>query len=97
MSEKPNNIFTKIKCMKKDGKDIERGRYVRGKEGKLGLSEITEKKKNENQMEETMNNENDWDHITEANMLKEPIQKVIWKEMVIAIKAMKPEKGTWIL
>ena len=35
----PNNIFTLVKFMKKDGKDIERGRCMRGKDGRLAFSE----------------------------------------------------------
>ena len=39
LNKKSNNIFTLVKFMKKDGKDIEGGRCVRGKDGKLGFSE----------------------------------------------------------
>ena len=37
-----------------------------------------------------MNKEDDWDHMTEANMVKGSIEKIIQEETVIVIKAMKP-------
>ena len=43
MNKKPNNIFTLVKFMKKDGKDIEGGRCMRGKDGKFGFSKKDEK------------------------------------------------------
>ena len=46
-----------------------------------------------NLMEEMINNENDWDHVTEASVVEEPIEKIPCKEMAIAIKMMKPEKA----
>ena len=39
LNEKPNNIFTLVKVMKKDGKDIEGGKCMKGKDGRLGFSE----------------------------------------------------------
>ena len=39
LNKKTNNIFTLVKFMKKDGKDIEGGRYRGGKDGRLGFSE----------------------------------------------------------
>ena len=36
-----------------------------------------------------MNKENDWDHVTAASVVEEPIKNVTCKEMVIAIKVMK--------
>ena len=38
LNEKPNNIFTLVKFTKKDGKDIEGCRQMRGKDGKLGVA-----------------------------------------------------------
>ena len=40
-----------------------------------------------------MNKENDWDHVTAASMVQEPIKNVIREEMTIAIKVMKPGKA----
>ena len=49
LNEKRNNIFTLVKFIKKEEKYIEEGRYMRGKDGKLGLSE----KKTEKHMEKS--------------------------------------------
>ena len=40
-----------------------------------------------------MNKENDWDHVTVVSMVEELIKNVTFKEMVIAIKVMKPGKA----
>ena len=39
LNEKPNNIFTLVQFMKKDGKDIEGGRCMRGKDGRVKKTE----------------------------------------------------------
>ena len=39
LNEKPNNMFTLVKFMKKDGKGIKEGRCMRGKDRRLGFSE----------------------------------------------------------
>ena len=41
-----------------------------------------------------MNQEDVWDHVTEANIVKGLIEKDTWEEMVVAIKVIKPEKAT---
>ena len=43
-------------------------------------------------MEKIVNKENDWDHMIRANMVDGSMKKVTHKEIVIAIKAIKPEK-----
>ena len=62
-----------MKFMKKDGRDIERGRCMRGKDGRLGFRKKIKKRLWKNHMEEIINNENDWGHVTEASMIKGPI------------------------
>ena len=66
--------------MKKDGKDIEVGRCMRGKDGRVGFSEKDRKRIWKNHME-IMNKENDWDHVTAASMVEGPIKNVTCKEM----------------
>ena len=44
LNKKPNNIFTLVKIMKKDEKDIERGRCMRVKDGRFGFSEKDRKR-----------------------------------------------------
>ena len=36
-------------------------------------------------MKEIMNKDNDWDHVTAASMITEPIRNVTCNDMVIAI------------
>ena len=81
--------------MKKDGNDIEGGRCMRGKDGRLGFSEKDRKRIWNNHMEEIMNKENDWDHVTAATVewYRDLIKNVTCKEMAIAIKVMKPGKA----
>ena len=76
--------------MKKHGKDIEVGRCMKGKNERLGFSE---REYGKNHMK-IMNKENDWDHITAASVIKGSIRNVICKDMAIAIKVIKPGKGT---
>ena len=84
LNEKPNNIFTLVNFMKKDGKDIEGGRCIKGKGRKLGFGK-DRKGMWKNCMEEIMNKENNWDYSTRASMVEKPCE-----EMAIA---MKPEKA----
>ena len=93
LNKKTNNIFTLVTFMKKDGKDIEGGRCMKGKNGKLDFNEKDRKRIWKNHMEEIVNKENDWDHVTEASMLEGPIKNVTREEMAIAIKVMKPGKA----
>jgi len=39
MREKSNKIFKFVKVMKKDGKDVEVGKWMKNKNGRLGFSE----------------------------------------------------------
>jgi len=39
MREKPNKIFKFVILMKKDGKDVEGGKWMKDKNGRLGFSE----------------------------------------------------------
>ena len=50
--------------MKKGEKDIEGGRCMTGKDGRFGFSEKDRKRIWKNHMEEIMNKENDWGHVT---------------------------------
>ena len=51
LNEKSNNIFTLVKVIKKDGKDIEGGRCMRGKNGRLGFSKKDRKRIWKNHMD----------------------------------------------
>ena len=66
---------------------------MRGKDGRLGFSEKERKRIWKIHMEEIMNKENDWDHVTAASMVEGSIKDVTREEMAIAIKVMKPGKA----
>ena len=93
MHENPNHIFRIVKRLKKDGKDLEGGRCIKDKAGRLGFSEIDRRKIWKDHMENIMNQENDWDHITTANLVEGPIEKVSKEEIIIALKMMKQGKA----
>ena len=69
--------------MKKDGKGFEGGGYVRGKDERLSFSEKGRKRIWKNHIEETMNKQNDWNHVTAASMVERPIKNVMCKEMAM--------------
>ena len=69
LNKKPNNIFSLVKFIKKDGKDIEGGRCMRGKDPRIGFSEKDKKRIWKNHMKEIMIKANDWDHVTAASMV----------------------------
>ena len=94
LRENPNTIFKLVKRLKKDGKDVEGGRCLRGKDGRLGFTENQQKKIWKDYMENIMNIENDWDHVTTARAVEGPIEKVSREEIVKAIKMMKPGKAS---
>ena len=58
--------------------------------GKLDFSEKDRKRIWKNHIEEIVNEENDWNYMTEANMVDGPIEMVTPEEMkVIAMKPIK--------
>ena len=65
---------------------------MRGKDGKLGFSEKKNRKKIWKN-HKIMNEKNNWDHMVEANMVDELIEKVIHEDN----KSMNPEKTNYPL
>ena len=61
MNEHPNKVFKFVKSMKKDGKDVEGGRCMRGSEGSLNFSEKDRGRVWEKHIKRIMNEENEWD------------------------------------
>ena len=47
----------------------------------------------EKYIEEIMNEENDWDHVTEPSVTEGPVKNVAREEMAMVIKVMKPGKA----
>ena len=55
---KPNKIFKFVKLMKRDGKDVEGGKWIKGRDGKIGFSQEDQCKIQKEHMERIMNEEN---------------------------------------
>ena len=96
LNKKPNNIFTLVKFIKSDVKDIEGGRCVKRKDRRLDFSKKDRKRIWKNHMEEIMNKEKDWNQVTAVGMVKGLIKNIIRKKMSIAIKVIKLGKAAWI-
>ena len=45
-------------------------------------------------IEKIMNEENEWDHMVETNLVEGPVEKVVCNEIVEAIQSMKSGKAT---
>ena len=73
LSKTPNKIFKFVKFMKKEGRDVEGGRCMRDKDGRLGFCETDRKNIWKEHMEKIMNEENSWDQITDVDMVEGPI------------------------
>ena len=80
--------------MKKEGKDVERGRCLRGEDGRLGFFEKDRAKIWKEHMEKIMNEENEWDRMVETDLVEGPVGKVVRDEIVEAIQSMKSGKAT---
>ena len=62
LREKPNKIFKFVKLTKRYGKDVEGGKRIKGRDGKIGFSQEDRCKIWKEHMERIMNEENAWDH-----------------------------------
>ena len=91
--EKPNKIFKFVKFMKRDGKDVEGGKWIKGRDGRIGFSQEDRCKIWKEHMEKIMNEENAWDHKVDAAMVEGPVEKVSRKEVREAIRKMKRGKA----
>ena len=89
LREKPNKIFKFVKFMKKDGKDVEGGKWIKGRDGIIGFNQEDRCKIWKEHMEKIMNEENAWDHKVDAGMVEGPVEKVSRKEVREAIRKMK--------
>ena len=76
LREKPNKIFKFVKFMKRDGKDVEGGKWNKGRrEGRIGFSQEDRCKIWKEHIQKIMNEENAWDHKVDAAMVEEPVEK----------------------
>ena len=80
--------------MKKDGKNLEERRCGRGRYGRLGFIEEERAEIWKEHLEKTMNEENEWDHIVETNVVEEPMEKVGRNKFVETMHKMKSGKPT---
>ena len=90
---KPNKVSKFVKFMKKDGKDVEEGKWIKGRDGRIGFSQKDRCKIWTEHRERIMNEENAWDHEVDAAMVEGPVEKVSRKELKEAIKKMKQGKA----
>ena len=93
LNKKPNNIFTLVKFIKSDVKDIEEDRCVKRKDRRLDFSKKDRKRIWKNHMEEITNKEKDWNQVTAVGMVKGLIKNIIRKKMSMAIKVIKLGKA----
>ena len=89
-----NDVFYFLRRMKTEGKDLKRGRCLRGGDGRLGFIEEDRAKISKEHMEKIMNEENEWDHMVETDVVEGPVEKVARNEIVEAIESMKSGKAT---
>ena len=94
LCEKPNKIFKFVKFMKRDGKDVEGGKWIKGRDGRIGFSQEDRCKIWKEHMDRIVNQENAWDHKVDAAMVEGPVEKVSCKEVREAIRKMKQEKAS---
>ena len=88
-----NSVFYFLRRMKKEGKDVEGGRCLRG-DGRLGFSKEDRANIWKENMEKIMNEENEWDRMVETDLVEGPVKKVVRNEIVEATQSMKSGKAT---
>ena len=93
LSEHPNKVFKLVKSMKKNGKDVEGGRCIRGNDGRLNFSEKDRGKVWKWHKERIMNEEIEWDQKVKAKLVEGPVERVNREEVVKAIRKMKVGKA----
>ena len=93
-SEHPNKHPNKdVKSMKKDGKDVEGGRCMRGSHGRLNYSKKDRGTVWKEHMERIMNKKNEWDQNVPADLVEGPVERVSQEEMVKVLGEMKAGKA----
>ena len=80
--------------MEKEGKDLEGGRCLRGRDGRFDFIEEDRANISKKHIEKIMNEENEWDHMVETNVVEGLWEKVARNEIVEAMKKMKLGKAT---
>ena len=93
LHEKPNKIFKFVIFMKRDGKDVEGGKWIKDRDGRIGFSQEDRCKIWKEHMERIMNEENAWYHKVDAAMVQGPVENVSRKKVREAIRKMKQGKA----
>ena len=86
-----NSVFYFLRRMKKE---VEGGRCLRGRDGRLGFIEEDRAKIWKEHMKKIMNEENEWDRVVETDLVEGPVEKMVRDEIVEAIQNMKSGKAT---
>ena len=93
LREKPNKIFKFVKLMKRDGKDVEGGKWIKGREGRIGFSQEDRCKIWKEHKERIMKEESARDHKVDSAMVEGLVQKVSCKQVREEIRKMKQGKA----
>ena len=72
-----------------DSKEVEGGRCIRGRDGKLCFCEKERVKVCKDYLERIMNEENDWDHNVEGDAVEGPVVCVSREEVLHEMKSGK--------
>ena len=89
-----NSVFYFLIRMKNEGKNVEGGRCLKGRDGRSGFIEEDREKIGKEHMEKIMNEQNEWDHMVETDVVEGPVENVARNEIVEAMQRMKPGKAT---
>ena len=89
LPEKSNKIFKFVILIKKNGKNVEGGKWIKGRDGRIGVNQEDRCKEWKEHMERIMNHENAWDHKVDAAMIDGPVEEVSRREEKEAIRNMK--------
>ena len=80
--------------MKKDGKDVDGGRCIRGGDGRLNFSKKDRGRVWKEHMERIMNEENEWNQNVQADLVERPaVERVSREGVVKALGKMKARKA----
>ena len=89
-----NSVFYFLRRMKNEGKDVEGGRCLRGRDERFGFIEENRAKIWKDHMEKIMNEENEWEHMVETDVVEGSVEKVARNKNVEAMQKMKSGKET---
>ena len=88
-----NNIVKMARFMKKKARDVKGGRFIRKSDRKLAFNEKDRGNIRKVQMESIMNEEREWDQITDADTVEGPAERVTRDKIIKAMRKMKTRKA----